>query len=208
MALKPNALVTLATMKEFVKIPTDITSQDSLLEEFINAASNRCEQFCTRKFLTARIVEYHNGERNSEVLLQQWPVTTIHRINIDNNRVFDPADDLVAADYLEVKDEQQEIIGFEYFQRILPRGRQNILVDYTYGYADFDDLPSDLKQACLIIAAHAFDKQQDADWNVASKAKGDENFTNVQDIPQLAQTLLLSHKRLEMPLPNAPTVQR
>jgi hypothetical protein len=204
MALNSNALVELDPTKIFLKIPLAETSQDTLVENFINEISDLIEDYCRRKFRAQQIVDIYDGGRTREILLYQWPVNSIVSVHEDLNRVFDADSLLDASTYTVRQDEMQE--GF-YLQRhdvVFTRGTATVRVEYTFGYPDFADVPGALQLATKRAVAYFYTQQQNADFTVSNKSKGDENITLIDGLPKSATVLLSSFVRLEAPGPVNP----
>lgn len=197
MALNANALVSLATLKTYVKVPISVTSEDSILERFINGASERCERYCNRRFTSQQYTEIRDGGRINEILLFQWPVTGITSLHVDSDRDFD-ADALIdPSNYSIISDQNAEGIGLRRYDAFFPKGAGTIQIVYTAGYTAFA-APSDLQEACLLISAYWYKLQQQEEHNVASKSKGDEDVTLIQGIPVNASQILDDYKRLDV----------
>lgn len=208
MALNPNALVTLADGKEYVGIPALETSKDSLIEKFINSASERCERYCNRKFTTDTYTEYRDGSRTIEILLHQWPVTSITELNPDPERKWLSTTQLAASVIQIFSDQDGDGIGVRRTDGfIFPRGAGIIKVVYIAGYAAFG-APSDLQEACKITLAYYYTKQQNRDWATSTKSKGDEDISIVQGLPTDATQILDDYKRLEIPGEPYPVVNK
>lgn len=198
MALNSNALVDLNSAKLFVKIPTSVTSQDSLMEGFINEASDLIEKYCNRKFRQKTITEVYDGGRTSEILLHQWPVTNVVNLWEDSEKLF-PTETLIdPSDYRIVTDQDQEGISIEKLSGVFARGKGTVKVEYTFGYNDFSDVPSGLALACKRLIGYYFKQQQNEDFTETNKSKGDENVTLIDGIPLAVTNILDNYKRLEM----------
>ena len=87
MALSTSALVTLAKQKCYLGI-TDEDS-DALLEALIERASGFLERYCNRKLKTrAYTREVYYGSGGPNLILDQYPATTISRVSIGRTNAF------------------------------------------------------------------------------------------------------------------------
>ena len=208
MALNSNALVTLNTTKEFVGVPLSETSMDTLLENFINAASERCERYTNRKFTDTLYTEYRDGSRTIELLLHQWPVTSITELNPDPDRKWLAATALDSSVIQIFQDQNLEGIGVRRTDgAIFPRGPGIIKIQYNAGYTAFA-APSDLQEACKIAVAYWFNKNQNREYSTSTKSKGDEDVSILQGLPADAREILEDYKRLEVPGEAYPVVNK
>ena len=87
MALSTSALVTLAKQKCYLGI-TDEDS-DALLEALIERASGFLERYCNRKLKTrAYTREVYYGSGGPNLILDQYPATTISRVSVGRTNAF------------------------------------------------------------------------------------------------------------------------
>ncbi len=136
----PYDLVSLADLKTWLDLAS--TDDDALLGRLITQVSRATLGFLDRgNILPARIVETRDGRNDTEIVLRQWPVTSIVALSIDGAAIA-PAPPLVAGSphrsgYLV---EAAEPAPPGHMQRLALRGRlftagvQNISVIYTAGY--------------------------------------------------------------------------
>jgi len=196
--LNANALVDLDITKNYLGIPLAETSQDELVRDFINESSSLVESYCNRLFREKTVTERFNGARTNEIILKQWPVTSVTSVHIDSARLF-PVGSLVdASDYELAENEKAEGISVEIFSQVFPQGRKNIKIVYTYGYALFTDVPGDLQLACKRTVAYYWQQQQNRDFTEIEKSKREEDITLIDGIPKAASVILENYKRLEM----------
>ncbi|MDR3407072.1 MAG: hypothetical protein P4L68_01075 [Methylovirgula sp.] len=136
----PFDLVSLADLKTWLDLAS--TDDDALLGRLITQVSRATLAFLDRgNILPSRIVETRDGRNDTEIVLRQWPVTSIAALTIDGIPIA-PAPPLVAggphrSGYLL---ETAENAPPGHMQRLALRGRlltagvQNICVTYTAGY--------------------------------------------------------------------------
>ncbi len=136
----PFDLVSLADLKTWLDLAS--TDDDALLGRLITQVSRATLAFLDRgNILPARVVETRDGRNDTEIVLRQWPATSIAALSIDGAAIA-PAPPLVAGSphrsgYLL---EAAERAPPGHMQRLALRGRlftagvQNICVAYTAGY--------------------------------------------------------------------------
>lgn len=141
MPLKSNALTTLSAVKSYLKITSD--TDNSLLEDLINASSNAIEKYCNRQFKEQLYTdEEYDGNGLSGLYLRQYPVKEITSVTVEDEL-------LLTTDY-KFKKENGKLIRKNF---IWPKGEINILVTYTAG---FSEIPSDLELACKHLVMSYF----------------------------------------------------
>jgi len=204
MALNPNALLELAPAKIYLGIPLAELSQDDLIEGFINECSTLIENYCNRQFRQVTHTERFDGVSVTEILMNQWPISSITSVHVDSKRAFG-VDTLVdPSNYELFQDERGESILVQRFDQAFPRGNKNVKIIYTAGYSAFADVPSDIQLATKITVAFYYQQQQQKNWSYSNKQKADENITLVQGIPESAVLILENYKRVEMVGPVEP----
>lgn len=188
MALRSNALTSVSVVKAQLEIPISDTSQDSILERYINSASEQIERYCNRKFKSASYEEIRDGSRANEMLLNNYPVTSITSVNIDDERLFG-ADTLIpATDYA--------VISPNVLRRHVStwgRGSQNIKIVYVAGFAT---IPADLEDACIMLVEIRYGKKNDRSIGRTSSGKQGESISYVDGWPQEVISILDSYKVL------------
>ena len=141
MPLKNNALTTLAAVKSYLKITSD--TDNSLLEDLINASSNAIERYCERTFKEQLFTdEEYDGNGLNGLYLRQYPVKSITSVTVEGTS-------LNIIDYKCKKNNGKLIRN----NGIWPTGEINILVTYTAGYTE---IPSDLELACKHLVMSYF----------------------------------------------------
>jgi len=196
--LNANALVDLDPTKIYLNIPLAETSQDDLIRDFINEASSLIESYCNRKFREQTITELRNGGRTYEIVLNQWPVSSITSVHEDSSRVFGVNTLLDSTEYMIGENERAEGFTVEKFNSVFAQGRKIIQIIYTFGYALYTDVPSDIQLACKRTAAYYFKQQQNQDFIEIEKSKGNEDIVLIDGLPKSASLILDNYRRLEM----------
>jgi hypothetical protein len=132
-------LTSLANVKAWLSPPLTSTADDALLTRLISAASRFILGYLDRPVLLAQpYAETRDGLGNRTLLLRQWPVVSIASLTVDGNLVPAVAAGLSAAGWLldgwdgwsAGQPQALSLIGYAF-----PRGRQNVAIGYTAGYA-------------------------------------------------------------------------
>ena len=206
MALAANALVTLAKTKLFVGVPSATVSEDEILEDFINAVSDLIELFCNRDFIEKTFVETRDGNRTQEMLLHQWPINALTEVKIDSLRAFGTESIIDITTFQVVNNERAEGVGIRRKDgTIFPRGAGTIQVTYDAGFL-LAAIPNDVALACKIAVGYYYEKQQNKNWSVATKSKGDEDVSLSGGLPVDSTALLDKHVRFDIPGEGYPVV--
>lgn len=150
MPLSSNALTTLEAVKEYLKIDSSQTVDDSRLESLINACSSAIENFCRRSFKSQTYTnEEYDGNNHRYISLYNYPVLSVSSVTINNTVI--PNDEFVVKKKTGVlaRKTNNTLSGISYnrYNPIWPKGDVNILVTYTAGY---DPIPPDLEHACIL----------------------------------------------------------
>lgn len=204
MALAANALIELDPGKIWLGIPLAEASMDDLVMDIINHCSTLIESYCNRKFIEQTFTERHNGSGTTELLVNQWPINSITTLHIDSSREFGVETLIDSASYEFFNNEQEDGYSIEIYEGNFPEGRKNVKIVYAAGYPVFANVPSDLQMGCKIALAFYYQHQQQQDWTMSTKSKGEENIVLVQGLPESATKLLANYKRLEMLAPPNP----
>jgi hypothetical protein len=131
------ALTTLAAVKEYLGLSG--TGEDSLLNRLVEWATSFIQTYCGRIFFQGSYDEYHDGDGSDSVLSRQFPIVSVDTVEVDGV-VKDSSSFVVYAP-----------IGMIRLKSgVFPRGKNNIRLMYTAGYAS---LPKDLEQACIELVA-------------------------------------------------------
>jgi uncharacterized phiE125 gp8 family phage protein len=198
MALNANALTTLANAKAWLKIPTLETGTDSMVEMFINAASDDIEQYTQRKLKAQSHTEIQHGRGSNAILCHEFPVNSITELRIDPDSDFTDASTLIDADDYRLEASSDCIF---LLTRLFPRGYSNIRVIYNAGYST---VPASLEQACLWITAFNYRMWETKNIARPNKSKDGESASYGQAWPDHIIAALNKFKRTEFPNVNAP----
>lgn len=187
------ALVSLTDAKTFLKISG--STEDTIVGDIVNAASDYANRFCGRKFLSKEYTEYYDGDGTAELIVRRRPIVSVTSLHDDVNRDFDSTSAIdVSADVLLDKD--GGILRLRNNEGAFDKGRGNVKIVYTAGYA-LASVPYGVQQAVKIMAAwlykHTYQFQRHGIQS-QSTATG-RNQTNLPaEAPPIVRTLLKPHK--------------
>lgn len=202
MPLDTYALTTVAVAKSHLGIMPADTSQDDTLTRMINAASQKIEQYCDRKFKKRQYTDFYDGRGNDRLLLRNWPCDKPTELWDDAGNEFTSSTNLIdAADYT-VEQSSDGGVGVILVNGIrFSRGNQNVKVVYQAGYAS---VPYDIEEACLFMVEYLYTMKQDRRVGVSSKGKNGESTQFRDDMPTFILDILDRYKRVEFALAFAP----
>lgn len=189
MALKANALVSLATVKDHLDIPVGNTDQDSRLERMIDSASNLIERYVDRSLVKQSYTERQNGTGTKTLMLRNYPADKPTSLHIGENGVFEATHLIDTADYsLFGTDEIVLHTG------LFTRGTNNIKIIYEAG---FSPMESDLENACIELVEFLYERKSDRRVGLKAKSKNGETISFVQGIPEFIANELEPYVRFE-----------
>jgi len=139
-------LATLTALRLYLGIDASDSGQDDLLDALIDYASERIESHCGRKFASESVVDYLDGTGTSRLVLSRRPVTALTGVYEDSDRVFGAEAELDSSDL--VLHPERGIV--DRVGGVFVRGRRNLKIAYTAGYAT---IPDDVALACVKLAA-------------------------------------------------------
>jgi len=200
MTLNANAMTTLAFAKTFLKIPSAETSMDTLVEFWINAASEYLESECDRKFAAQSFVEYISGNKSNFILTAEWPINSVTEIKVDSSGAFTDPNTIWDSSEYGIGEELQVIVAR---QRMFPTGYRNIKLTYNAGYST---IPIDLTDACLWLVQWYRMMRDSGDIGRPNKGKDGESSTILQTAPKHVRDAIDRHKRSEFA--NSPRMVR
>lgn len=126
-----DCLITSATFTAVTGIvDTTLTATEkSRIELMVNAASQQIKDYTDRQFLSASYTEVHDAQGSDLIFTREYPVVSISSVKLAANGDFASATALDAANYC--------TDGNAVYLRFIstPRGRGNVQVVYTAGYA-------------------------------------------------------------------------
>lgn len=147
-ALLSYALTNKADVKESLGIASSDTSKDNLIIRKINQATRAIEAYCGRRFAaTVYSNVVYSASQTDELVLRQRPVLSFTSLEIrDSGLNYDTWE--TVDDHLYFVDDNAGVINLMFNAR----GRwDRYRVSYTAGYTD---IPEDLAEACVSLAAY------------------------------------------------------
>ena len=157
MPLNANAITDIATVKSMIKGIG--TSDDTILEMYINGASSFFENYCNTKFIILAITEVVDGSGFSKQIIESAPIATLTEVKYD----FDTSSPSIQTIGNFNFNSKAGIIHSK--ESIFPEGWQNIQIKYTSGYgAAIGNLPADLVMACALQVEYYY-KRDTADFS-------------------------------------------
>ena len=156
--LAVNPLFTTSEAKDFLKV--DTTADDTLIDSLIKAATQSCQIFTNRYFLTTVVTQY-SDKWDGIYTLYKSPVSGISHIKyFDSN---DTEQTLASSNYILDNVSQPARIGIA-VNGTLPdlADRINAVhVEYKVGYGlTSDTVPEGIKQAVLITIGNWYENRQ------------------------------------------------
>lgn len=188
MAVDPFALVTLDEAKTHLDIELSDTSQDSIVERFVNEASSAVEKYLDRQVITRSYTEVRDGRNQNRLILRQWPAQKPTEIK------FSPTGDFTSAtalgiDQYDVDEYQVEVV---LYCGQFPKGTRNIQIVYSAGYST---VPRSIESATLFLIEYYFDLREKRRTGVISRGKNNESTRYNQEWPSFIKDLLDPYKR-------------
>ncbi|KKL70476.1 hypothetical protein LCGC14_2104550 [marine sediment metagenome] len=224
MALATNALTTVAKVKIELGIAVLDTSQDSILEQYINVVSPAIEVYLNRPLaFVASVVELLRGPGDTSIFVSRTPVVTINSILVRTSALDATEFDLLTIEGFDNVGEIFRETGWPWSVQLgggitsdpVPGSeRKDITVDYDGGYILPKDagappagssfsLPADLEQAAIDAVVNRFrnkgvDQSIVAEGLMSANVKYDRGAANRDagsELPDLVQKALDKHKR-------------
>ena len=137
MGLNANAIVSVAQVKEYLKL--DGTSDVALIENIINGTATLFEKYTTSKFINVAVVETIDGNDSDKIFVEYCPIVSLTTIKFDT----------VAQTITDFKFNARSGI-IQAINGSFLSGFQNIEITYQSGYgAAMANLPADVILAAL-----------------------------------------------------------
>lgn len=192
MAVSQYALCSLAYIKRILGIDQSNTDHDTLLEPLIDAVSIRIEELTLRQFVSRTHVEEKDGEGENWIHLDNYPVTVLHSLFDDVNRVWSDGSLISSDNYILIEDEGTVILEGIY---AFNDGRRNVRARYTGGYADTDSLPADLQYATALVVAYAYSRVDKHQFGIASVTVSDKTVVYSNEAwPKEALDIIMKYR--------------
>ena len=177
-----GSLVTLSEIKSYLGIEEKSMTFDSVLVILSAAVQKSFDRETSRTLLRQT---YSNlaidGTGQTILWLPNWPIHTISSIYEDDESLEEGTDFVT----------YYNIGKLVRINRAWSEGNQNIVVTYSAGYGD-DEIPDDLKLACLKQVAFEWKIQKGSLWGEASRTYPDGAITTYstgQLLPDVREVL-------------------
>jgi len=134
-----------------------------IIEIIILAVDKMVKNYCGRNFnLEVEHIEYCDGDGGNEILLEDYPVSSVLLyIKSDTDEEFDDDEDVIdSEDYVVSPD-----IGLVHIYGAFPSCNRSIKFVYTRGYSD-DDMPEDLKLVCKMEVKNRYERIKENSTNL------------------------------------------
>ena len=177
------ALTTKANVKAFLGL-TNVTD-DALLDRLIESASAFIENWLGRKVLSAPAIDYQSGSGKDVMILRDTPVVSVQSVTVDG-AVLSPTTDATQTGWAVIDD------WLVYQHGIWPRGRRNIVIEYTAGFAS---VPPDIEQAVIDLVALRY-KERDRVGHRSKSLAGETVSYMINDLSDFSRSILGSYRRV------------
>jgi len=160
----PVSALPLAEFRAHLRLGTGFAEdslQDSVLEGFLRAAlaavEGRCSKVLIAREFTWRFPEWRDGQAQA---LPSAPVTAVSAVRLLD--VDDVPTEVAASSYRLEKDAHFPVLRATGTCLPAPVSGGQVEIVATVGFAeDWSDVPADLKQAVLMLAAHYYEYRND-----------------------------------------------
>jgi len=170
----------------------DETGFNNILNFYVNAASQYCNQYTDRLLRARELTEYYDGKGQNIIMLNNYPVQNITAVYDDPGRVWD-ADTEILTDNLVIRPDKLKYMIVYDNGRFLD-GRGNVKVIYNAGYSG-DSIPDDLKMACLGIIGTMWYSSQEKRLGTKSKSLGEGTISYETDFPKWIMKILEKYRK-------------
>lgn len=180
MDLASNALVDLASVKEYLNIPDTDKTNDNFLIRKINAMSTLAEQYMNRNLNVQSYTENLQGNNRQYLTLRNYPLVSVESVSFFNN-VLDPSQYDVDT-YCMKRGMIYKETGWTANDFLIGiggdpvPGRKIIQVQYHAGYAT---IPADVQDAVIDLVALKFKESSYGDnrFGIESESVGGVKYT-------------------------------
>lgn len=152
-------LFTTAQAKQHLKI--DTTADDTYIDNLITAATESCQIYTNRYFITTTVTQYSDSWKEVASLYKS-PVQELTHIKYYNSS--DVLTTWEATEYIldEVSEPARIAVAVDYsFPNLSTRELNRVEVKYKVGYGDAaSDVPDGIKQAVLLCIGNWYENRQ------------------------------------------------
>lgn len=181
------SLISTYDLRVWMGIPSGDTKPNAKLDYISRAIQDFCDSYTNRqleakRYLTDPYFSYSDGQGLPYMYAPQYPVSYVSSVNVDNNRDFGSGTLITSTDIFWYPNGKIVSEG-GYFLR----GRRNVLIDYTAGFAPVvgnthDNavstypVPLDLKQTMVEMCVESFKEGMTGVHTVEGGAEGEPKF--------------------------------
>ena len=202
-----TAIVTVADVKNFLRIPLTDTTYDSELSNLTYVATDMIEAWCNRPIAVKTMpTEFHDGWQGDTIMLKYTPVVTVTSLTEVWStggahvlpQVTDPTTQLYDGYQLESATGRVVRVFDSVWPKPFFPGSRNIVVVYSAG---FSIMPPSLWHAARVLAAHYFQSQQSVFSAIPKFTPGQQaDFNDVrmgdwQGMPPVVEALIKPYRR-------------
>ena len=190
-------LTTLANCKSWLKLTAAQTTDDTILSRLISASSALLQSWLNRNILAQVYTEVLDGQGNNQIVFANYPVTAVASLSIDKIIIPASIDGGVLQAGYGFDDGRLWVIGYQFtrnsgYANDFTRGRGNVTVSYTAGYAT---VPLDIEQACIEMVSIKY-RMRDRIGQKSVAMGGESTSFDTSDIPAYIQILLQQYKKV------------
>jgi hypothetical protein len=161
------------------------TASDVLLARLVTSASAWITDFTSRSFMQGSATDIRDGTGGTELALP-GPVASVQTLTVNTVSIpAQPADGqagfFLAGDVLCLS-------GYRF-----ARGRKNVRVTYTAGYAT---VPAAVEQACIEMVTSAYKRGQRGPDLASRNVSGESHTWALQDMPASVQRVLARYSKV------------
>lgn len=149
--------VTLAEAKEHLKVPADITAEDTLIQGFVSAAREQVEQLTWRAVMSQSL----------RLVLDRWPepfrLPRPPLIQIDSIKYYDASGVLQTLDssnYRLIDGDNAALYPISRWPNLSNR-QDAVTVNFQAGHQSSGDVPESIKAAILLFVGHLYNNRED-----------------------------------------------
>ena len=166
-----NLVVTLAELKEHMRLESSYTAEDTLITSYLKAATVHAEKYCNRFFLETTISSFYDDFPSDQFELKKGEVTEVTAITYKDT---DSASQTWSStkydtDLHSVPARIQPTITESFPDS--DGSMNNVTVQYKVGWASASDVPEDIKTAIKLIAARLYLVREDTVFKLATAAE-------------------------------------
>lgn len=178
-------LTSLDNIKRYLRISSEVTSDDALLNSLNSSYSKYVQSIINRNILSATYTENFNGFGGNMYFPPNYPITAVSSLTIDGANI--PLSTNGSAGYLFT----HSFIGLKGGYVFTP-GIVNVTLTYTAGY---EQTPEDLEQAVIELIGLRYREME----RIGLKSKvlaGEQVNYMVDALPDSVKLLLKNYKRV------------